>query len=379
MRKHQKPMQGRRRWAVVRNGQILGLILLAVWISGCEVMSPRYDPEQEPERAPTVAADYVARAPTLQEIINRLETGQLAQAEADLLSYLDARPGNRLALRFLEQLQSDPIELMGEDHSVVTVRPGESLSVIAARELGDGMQFFALARYNEIAVPRRVSPGAELRIPQSLKAEPVLPVEEAVVEPVQQPGEGLARTGQQLVASGRYQQAISLLSAAARGASLDASGQSVLAAAAVGRARELAEQDEHESGLELLDRVSGWLDEPAMAELEPGRTRLQAQARYRQAMSDRRAGRGEAALAALEEAVELEPGFVSAREQADQLRGLLVMQYHEQALVHYRDQELAEAIALWERVLELDEDFEPAQVYLPRARALQSRLRELDS
>ena len=46
------------------------------------------------------------------------------------------------------------------------------------------------------------------------------------------------------------------------------------------------------------------------------------------------------------------------------------MQLHDQALVHYRDQQLDNAIGLWQQVTDLDPGFEPARVYprnAPRA------------
>ncbi len=56
----------------------------------------------------------------------------------------------------------------------------------------------------------------------------------------------------------------------------------------------------------------------------------------------------------------------------------LVDRYHERALKAWRAQEVNEAVTYWERVLELDPDFEPAQVYLERARDVQQRLDELE-
>lgn len=378
MNHSKQPLQ---RWSFERAGEIaraLGLTMVLFWLPGCQLLqrSPPAPPAADTRPA-------VESALSMQSIIANLEAGRLAQAESDLLRLIDARPGNRLALRFLEQLQSDPIELMGEDYEELTVRSGESLSVIAARELGDGMQFFALARYNEISVPRQLAPGMRLKVPMSLKAEPALLVEEPVGEEpevvVEQPGEGLALTGQQLIADQRYQQAVALLSAAARAGNLGDDGYQILAQAGVARARELAAADRPDAGLALLDRLGRLSNESARQQMEPERRRLQARIIHQQAVADRRAGRLEEALAAFQQATELDPEFDSARENTIQLRDLLVMQHHEEALVHYREQQLDEAIELWEQALALDEGFEPAQVYLARARALRSRLQDLDS
>jgi tetratricopeptide (TPR) repeat protein len=379
----EQPWQGRRFAVACRIGRVLGLALLIAWLAGCQHLpwAEQAPPEPEPELETTEQQPEMRPPPSMQSIIDLLESGRWDEAESGLLRVLDARPGHRLALRFLEQLQSDPIELMGEDFDLVTVRSGESLSVIAARELGDGMQFLALARYNAITVPRRLAPGRNLRIPKALREmpSPPEPIDEPPPVAVTSPGEGLALTGQQLVEDGRYQQAIALLSAAGRAGNLDEQGQMVLAQAGVARAQSLMDEGELESGLGLLDRLAEMLDDSALGYLEPERNRLSSRLRYADAVAARRAGRLDEALEIFEQAVELDAEFSPAREEADQLRGVLVIQLHEQALVHYRDQQLSESIELWERVLRLDQTFEPAQVYLARAKALKSRLDDLDS
>ncbi|HQT43672.1 MAG TPA: tetratricopeptide repeat protein, partial [Halothiobacillus sp.] len=54
-----------------------------------------------------------------------------------------------------------------------------------------------------------------------------------------------------------------------------------------------------------------------------------------------------------------------------------VQQYHEAALVAYRKQNLDEAIALWNKALALDPDYEPALGYRARALELKHRLHQL--
>ena len=84
------------------------------------------------------------------------------------------------------------------------VQRGDSLSVIAQREIGDAMQFFALARYNDIPAPRRMSPGIVLKIPRSLKiaarAEPPKSsLRSSSKAPVRLPGAGLTLAGRRLL------------------------------------------------------------------------------------------------------------------------------------------------------------------------------------
>jgi tetratricopeptide (TPR) repeat protein len=363
---------------------LAGLVLA---VSGCQLLNfrtaeePDPTPEPELEQAEAVPAASVLSPATMQVVIDLLDTGQLEQAEQELLRIIDARPGSRLALRFLEQIQVDPVDLMGEEYDEVVVERGESLSVIAHRELGDGMQFFALARYNDIAVPRRLSPGMVIKIPSNLKSDPELPVTspEAPLRVAQTPGAGLALAGQQLLDAGKDQQAVGLLLSAARAGNLDEDGERMLARAGIVRSRSLAEDDGLMAALELLDEVSAQLGSTARAELTPERNLLMARVHYQEGIHQRRAGRLPEALELFERAVTLDAEFEAAAEEAANLRQLMVVQLHERALTSYREQQLSEAIALWEEVLDLNPDFQPALVYLPRARALQSRLSELEN
>ena len=54
-----------------------------------------------------------------------------------------------------------------------------------------------------------------------------------------------------------------------------------------------------------------------------------------------------------------------------------VQKYHEAALVAYRKQDLDNAIALWNKALAIDPNYEPALGYRARAQELQRRLNQL--
>ncbi len=77
--------------------------------------------------------------------------------------------------------------------------------------------------------------------------------------------------------------------------------------------------------------------------------------------------------AALAEDEDIEP----AARRAPVLRERLVNDYHERAILRYRNQDLDKAIALWDRVLAIDPTFEPARTYRARARELQRRIDQL--
>lgn len=372
---------------------LVGLILL---LGACQAFDPggsdstatEDDTAESPQPAAAPSEPESPRrmqTATLPRVIEALDRGQIEAAEAALLEIIDQRPYSTLALRFLEQIQTDPLQLMGEAHDVVMVQPGDSLSVIAERELGDAMQFFALARYNGIAAPRRMPPGIELRIPRSLRQsdaeEPALDEVPQIIEDTaaERPaGAGLALAAQSLLDQGQIAQAFALLSAGARAGNLDADGEGLLALAAVDRAEAMAAEGRQNEALELLNQTGELISDPSRGLLEAGRRGLQVLKLEDEAVRARRAGELATSLALFEEAAALDPDNARIRSEAGNVRDVLVAQLHDQALIHYRDQQLDEAIQLWQQVQQLAPEFESAQIYLERALALRARLNEFE-
>lgn len=97
--------------------------------------------------------------------VELLEQGKAEEASAELRRALQADPSNRLAQSLVRQIEGDPVALLGRESFPYRVQPGESLSRIAQRFLGDVHQFYILARYNDIPVPRQLQGGQMLRIP----------------------------------------------------------------------------------------------------------------------------------------------------------------------------------------------------------------------
>jgi tetratricopeptide (TPR) repeat protein len=82
------------------------------------------------------------------------------------------------------------------------------------------------------------------------------------------------------------------------------------------------------------------------------------------------------ALERMDEALVADPQLPADGADARSLRKQLVSVYHQRAIVLYRDQQLDQAISLWNRVLAIEPDFEPATVYRARALELKQRLKQ---
>lgn len=87
-------------------------------------------------------------------------------------------------------------------------------------------------------------------------------------------------------------------------------------------------------------------------------------------------GQRSQALERMDQALDADPKLPPANADAQSLRKQLVSVYHQRAIVLYRDQQLDQAISLWDRVLAIQPDFEPATVYRARALELKQRLKQ---
>ena len=129
--------------------------------------------EAPPAPAPPTGSPqkYVASA------LELLELGKEDEASAELQRALTLDPGHRLALNLVRQITADPVSVLGRESYMYRVQPGETLSRIAQRFMGDVHLFYILARYNDIKVPKLLSGGQLVRIPG--KAPPAAPVASA--------------------------------------------------------------------------------------------------------------------------------------------------------------------------------------------------------
>ena len=131
---------------------------------GSPAATPAPEPAPTPEPVPAALSPQEAQR-TLAGALDLLQGGQEDAAEAELRRLLQSDPNNRLAQSLLRQIKEDPFALLGRESFAYRVQPGESLSRIAQRFLGDVHMFYALARYNNIKVPKTLSGGQSIRVP----------------------------------------------------------------------------------------------------------------------------------------------------------------------------------------------------------------------
>lgn len=129
------------------------------------------------------ADDPVAARAAALRGVDLLNRGETAQAREVLIEALCSEADNELARNLLTQLDADPRQVLGERAFDYTVQPGESLSRIAQRFMGDRFKFHLLARYNGIDNPSRVRAGQVIQVPGDAPASVAAPAPEPDITP----------------------------------------------------------------------------------------------------------------------------------------------------------------------------------------------------
>lgn len=110
--------------------------------------------------------DHVSAAERVARSIKYLNVGDREKARDELDMAVAKKPNHKTANRLLEQLDADPVTYLGEDYFHYKVKRGDSLYVIAKKFMNKSLNFYVLARYNDINNPSQLSAGQVIRIPR---------------------------------------------------------------------------------------------------------------------------------------------------------------------------------------------------------------------
>lgn len=426
-------------------GLLLSLsILLGGLLTGCQTSPPPKAPTPQSSEQPAAEPAQVeqpakpARTPMEpnQRVIKALELiqqGDFERAQQQLEWTLEDAPNQRLAQKLLLQLTADPVAVLGTQSFDYTVKPGESLSLIAKEHLDDSLQFIVLARYNDIKNPSKLAAGQVLKIPgkpappaaeqpdttdavaaEQDPSEHALESARSDGEPVaeaplatdaeEQPPSATANTDDSATqaldagasswdADAIYEQAKQLFhakdynaAAATIMAHLDAGGSSNerLEQLLFEAYTQQAERDlDKRQWLEARDalRLAAALDPEDAAvkrQLVLVEDRIAAEAAYKTALSLEQQGDLAAAYDKLLEAKVYDAQNEAIDNTLNDVRKRLADQYHRKAVRHFGRQELEQAKSYWQKVLVVDPDNELAPGYISRVEDIQRSLENIE-
>lgn len=326
--------------------------------------------------------------------LDALDKGQTQVAYAELQEYLVTFPNSPRANKLVNQIKTPISDFYPEDFFSIELESGQSLSTLSKKYLGSPWEFYALAKYNDIAVPNKVNIGDEIKIPltqlaRSVREKETLAAEEqadiAIENPVSSETDAITEKLEELEKEKALQDETTELNTEAlldnisdevqSAASLQAEIETAIASQNYVQAyQKLKSLEEFEAPtVSLSDRVIGGKAK-ALANENP---QLSSQ-RYTELAEIYSQQQNE--LKAYENyklAAETDPNNVIAKENMEMLKLDITSRYHREASVAFRQQALDEAIRLWGIVLDIDPEHTNASAYQIQAMELKDRLEAL--
>ena len=352
-----------------------------------EVVEPVVEEYVEPRPTFNTARGYWLSA------IEYLQVGEEEDAEWALEQALILKPGSKISKTLLHQIESDAINVLGEDYFEYTIQRGDSLSKLAKEYLNDPLKFYILAKYNQISNPSRLVIGRSINIP-GIKLEPSILVEtptisiDSVVTKNSEPEiadvtleTSMLDEATVLFQNEQYDEAIDLLSNSEEIVASKIESDKLLVRSYYLKAQQLISNGERtEAKLVLLKA----------AEIEPDNIQVnmalidmdesnEAQQLVDQSIKALAANSPIEAYELINRALQIQPDFVTAIDKQKEIKQSLSMYYYKHALMAQRRQELDKAVKYWDEVLALDENNENAKLYRAKSIALQTKMKKFVS
>ena len=157
-------------------------------MTGCQTTANRPAPEPVKAAEPAPAKPVVPEGPApgspaakaqsqtlVRQAAESLNEGNEEKARGEIAEALRLDPESKLGLCLNRGISADPERTLGRPFTKYTVRPSETLGRIAQRAFGESCEFYLLARYNGIRVPKQLAGGQVIRIPGKVPLAPPEP------------------------------------------------------------------------------------------------------------------------------------------------------------------------------------------------------------
>jgi Tfp pilus assembly protein PilF len=329
------------------------LLPLAFILAACATTKP----QTAPPAALTPAPIAKSQTERFQAALQLLQVGKAQQADAELQALLKDFPDSEPARDLVAQIETPLDKLFPPENFRVTLAKDETLSSLAKIYLGDAMSFYALARYNTIAVPAKVYAGQSIMIPSTthaLAAAKALAAKETVeVEapiPIPKPTLTASEVWKQIEAATRhhrYEEAVELSEA---NQFTPSRAQSRIVAIAYGANANAKRTSDPRACARYATRAGHYYldaDDPVKA------------------------------MEALDIALAIESDNAEAITLRQRASHVIAVRKYKEGMIAFQKQDLDGAIAAWDRVIALEPDYKDAQLSRAQALKLKENLKRL--
>ncbi|MGH8762694.1 MAG: LysM peptidoglycan-binding domain-containing protein [Nitrosospira sp.] len=320
---------------------------------------PSLPTKTEPARVAATLAPQDAARELFREGLDALQHGDGQGAKPLLRQVLVLDPSHRYALSLLSQIDADPVEMLGKENFSYTVQPGDTLSLIAKRFLGDPFKFYVLARYNGVVISDNLEAGRSIRIPG--EKPPAITSEKVVELPMASDTSDLrlseART---LYRNGRFVDAINMLEQLRLEGGANAELDSFLVTVYVDYAKKLTDSGQSAEAKKQLSKALNLSPANEHLKKQIGQIDMfrNAEQTYQEGNHWLKAGEPVKAYAAYTRTLKLNPEHAGAKTALLQIKPRVVENYYADSVRARRRQKFAEALNNLDKLLEIEPNHE---------------------
>jgi hypothetical protein len=127
-----------------------------VVVAGCSPSSVKHRPTM---------IQPISNSAQFDDVVALLVDGKVDAARKLLSAMAKRDPSDQRTAALAASLNADPQVALGSKSFAYRVQPGDRMTALSQRFLGDRLKFYLLSRYNGIAIPAQLSAGQMLRIP----------------------------------------------------------------------------------------------------------------------------------------------------------------------------------------------------------------------
>jgi len=313
----------------------------------------------------------------VQQGISFLKLGSVDIAKNEFESALKKQPDNATAKKLLRQINLTVDEYFKDKPVTKSFisQPGDTFSTLAAKYLDDPLEFYILARFNNLENSSELVAGKIIKIPSVLVAKKPQKIPRKPVAPVNVE----YNLAKKYYSQGRYQSAIAVLEPRVQSQQSDIPSRDLLVLTYTKYAFYLVDKANLLEAQTVLEKA---------VVIQPDNRKLKSQLYiiekqrnadrfYSEGIKSLKAGNNEKALEFFNKVAKLQPNHELAKKQIVKLEASVIDNLHKKAMTLYSNQELDDAIMNWDKVLKLNPKHELAKLYRQRAIELKVRLDKL--